>query len=124
MANDILRMSGMNSGLDTEAIVEAMTAATKLKITKQNRKKRRREYAMNFLDLYEKYRDVPSDENPVAVLFDDILIQAGWYSIAYGLNLFRRYPYLAADIRKAKLRSGSDVWPPLQLFVKLYALLK
>ena len=33
MANDILRMSGMNSGLDTEAIVEAMTAATKLKIT-------------------------------------------------------------------------------------------
>ena len=28
MANDILRMSGMNSGLDTEAIVEAMTAAT------------------------------------------------------------------------------------------------
>lgn len=33
-----LRMSGMNSGLDTESIVNAMTAATKLKITKQNRK--------------------------------------------------------------------------------------
>ncbi len=34
---DVLRMSGMNSGLDVEALVEAMTASTKLKITKQER---------------------------------------------------------------------------------------
>ncbi len=34
---DVLRMSGMNSGLDVEALVEAMTASTKLKITKQQR---------------------------------------------------------------------------------------
>lgn len=37
-SSSILRFSGMNSGLDTESIVNAMTAATKLKITKQNRK--------------------------------------------------------------------------------------
>lgn len=36
--SSVLRFSGMNSGLDTESIVNAMTAATKLKITKQNRK--------------------------------------------------------------------------------------
>lgn len=52
MASDILRMSGMNSGLDTEAIVEAMTAATKLKITKQNRK------AITLKWKQEAYQDV------------------------------------------------------------------
>lgn len=93
-------------------------------ITRQGRKRRKEEYALNFLDLYEKYRDVPMEQNPVAPIFDDILIQAGWYSIAYGLNLFSRYTYLAADIRKVKIKSGSDVWFPLQLIVKLYALLK
>lgn len=49
---NILRMSGMNSGLDTEAIVEAMTAATKLKITKQNRK------AITLKWKQEAYQDV------------------------------------------------------------------
>ena len=93
-------------------------------ITRQGRKRRKEEYAINFLDLYEKYRDVPIDENPAAPIFDDILIQAGWYSIAYGLDLFGRYPYLASDIRKAKVRTGSDVWIPLQLIVKMIALLK
>ncbi|MBR4306255.1 MAG: flagellar filament capping protein FliD, partial [Ruminiclostridium sp.] len=42
----------MNSGLDTEAIVEAMTAATKLKITKQNRK------AITLKWKQEAYQDV------------------------------------------------------------------
>ena len=35
--SDIIRMSGMNSGLDTEAIIKALTANSKLKITKQER---------------------------------------------------------------------------------------
>jgi len=93
-------------------------------ITRQGRKKRKNEYAMNFLDLYEKYRDIPSAINPVEVLFDDILIQAGWYSIAYGLDLFRRYPYLAGAICKARIRTGSDVFLPAQLLVKLVAFFK
>ena len=79
---------------------------------------------MNFLDLYEKYRDVPLSDNPVSVLFDDILIQAGWYSIAYGLDLFKRYPYLAAAICKARIRTGSDVWLPAQLITKVVAFLR
>ena len=36
-SNNTIRFNGMNSGLDTEAIVNAMTAATKLKITKLKR---------------------------------------------------------------------------------------
>ena len=71
--------------------------------------------------VYEKYKDVTACENPVASIFDDILIQAGWYSIAYGLDLFRQYPYLAAAIRKARIRTGSDVWFPCQILTKIYA---
>lgn len=93
-------------------------------ITRQGRKRRKNEYAMNFLDLYEKYRDFPLSENPVAVIFDDILIQAGWYSIAYGLDLYTKYPYLAEGIRKARIRGGSDVWLPMQVLVKLYSLFR
>ena len=93
-------------------------------LTGQQRKKRKREYALNFIDLYEKYRDVPTAENPVAVLFDDIIIQAGWYSIAYGLDLFKEYPWLAKEVRKAKMRFGTDVWMASQIITKLYCLFK
>lgn len=90
-------------------------------ITHNGRRKRKEEYALNFLNLYECYRDVPQNENPVAVILDDVFMQAGWYSIAYGLDLFKRFDYLAPKVRKAKLRTGTDVWLPMQLLVKLYA---
>ena len=90
-------------------------------ITRQGRKRRKNEYAMNFLNLYELYKDQAPETNPVAVLSDDILMQAGWYSIAYGLGLFDKYPYLAAGIRKARIKTGSDVWVPFQVFVKCCA---
>lgn len=93
-------------------------------ITRQNRKKRRREYALNFLDLYQKYRDVPSDINPVSVIFDDILVQAGWYSIIYGLDLFRIFPWLSDAVSKARIKGGSDVCLLAQLIAKVTAFLK
>ena len=62
-------------------------------ITSQQRRKRKREYALNFIDLYLKYRDVPEEVNPVACIFDDMLMQAGWYSIFYRLDLFKEYPW-------------------------------
>ena len=92
-------------------------------ITRQAYRRRKREYALNFMDLYEKYRDVPADKNPVAVIFDDMLIQAGWYSILYRLRLFRDYPYLAQQIVKAKVREG-NVWLVGQWITKLYARLR
>ena len=93
-------------------------------LTRNSRKRRKEEYAMNFLDLYERYRDIPAESNPIASIMDDIIIQAGWYSIFYGLNLFGRYPYLAATVRKASMRSGTDVFFPAQILTKLVALLK
>lgn len=72
-------------------------------------RRRKREYALNFLDLYEKYRNIPAEQNPVAVIFNDIVMQAGWYSIFYRLGLFKEFPYLAAAVRRAKIHRKTDV---------------
>ena len=94
-------------------------------MTGQQRRKRKREYALNFINLYENYRDVPADVNPVACVFDVILIQMGWYSIFYRLDLFKEYPWLAKAVRGAKIRGcGSDVPILAQIFTKLVALFK
>lgn len=84
-------------------------------------RRRKREYALNFLHLYEMYRDVPAEQNPVAVIFDDILMQAGWYSIFYGLGLFEQFPYLKDGVLRAKIHSGTDVPIVAQLFTKFVA---
>lgn len=93
-------------------------------MTKQNIKKRKREYAENFLNLYEHYRDILPSESPITCIFDNILIQAGWYTIIYKLGLFKERPYLSKQIRKAKIHRGTDVWILAQFFTKIYALFK
>ena len=93
-------------------------------LTGHQRKKRKREYAINFLDLYEKYHDIPADRNPVVSILDDIAIQAGWYSTFYGLSLYKEYPWLAQAVRRAKVRGNSDVWIASQLLTKLITLFK
>jgi glycosyltransferase involved in cell wall biosynthesis len=90
-------------------------------ITKQNRKKRHREYAMNFLDLYERYASVASEDNPVHSISDDMIIQAGWYSIVYNLGFFKQYPYLASAVSRTRLCRNSNVCIPLQILTKIYA---
>lgn len=89
-------------------------------MTSQGLKKRKREYAENFLNLYEHYLDAPV--NPVSCIVDDILLQAGWYSIIYKLSLFKQRSYLSMQIRKARMHFGTDVCVVAQLFTKLCAL--
>lgn len=93
-------------------------------MTRQGLKKRKREYIENFLNLYEVYKVLPKKVGPLTCIFDDILIQAGWYSLLYGLNLFAQRPYLAQDIRHASLYWGTDVWFGGQLFTKFLALFR
>ena len=93
-------------------------------ITRHARKRRKEEYALNFLDLYEKYRDLPSKGNPLSAISDDIIIQAGWYSMLYRLDLYKRFPYLASAVRKARIRGNSDVCILCQLIVKLISLFR
>lgn len=93
-------------------------------ITHQARRRRKEEYALNFLDLYEKYLDLPSKGNPLCAIKDDIIIQAGWYSLLYRLDLYKRFPYLASAVRKARIRGNSDVLLPCQLIVKFISLFR
>lgn len=94
-------------------------------LTGHQRRKRKREYALNFIDLYLKYKDVPAEKNPIACIFDDIIMQAGWYSIFYRLDLFSEYPWLAKAVRGAKIRGGgSDVPIIAQLITKIWVLFK
>ncbi len=93
-------------------------------MTRNSIRRRKREYALNFLSLYEKYRDVPVEQNPVAVILDDIVMQAGWYSIFYRLGLFEAYPYLAAAVRGARIHRKTDVPVVAQLLTKLVAWFK
>lgn len=67
MANNTLRMSGMNSGLDTESIINALTANSKLKITKQNRQ------LLKYKATQEAYRDVISKLTDLQDKYFDIL---------------------------------------------------
>ena len=67
MANNTLRMSGMNSGLDTESIINALTANSKLKITKQNRQ------LLKYKATQEAYRDVISKLTNLQDKYFDIL---------------------------------------------------
>lgn len=62
-----LRMGGLNSGLDTESIVNALTANSKLKITKQERQ------LLKYKATQEAYRDVISKLQNVRTKYFDIL---------------------------------------------------
>ncbi len=58
-------------------------------ITKQNHRKRHREYALNFLALYKNYRNMPKQDNPIHVLSGPIRKRVFWYSLIYNLGLIR-----------------------------------
>ncbi len=62
-----LRMSGMNSGLDTESIINALTANSKLKITKQERQ------LLKYQATQDAYRDVISKFQSIQDKYFDIL---------------------------------------------------
>lgn len=62
-----LRMSGMNSGLDTESIINALTANSKLKITKQERQ------LLKYQATQDAYRDVISKFQNIQKKYFDIL---------------------------------------------------
>ena len=62
-----IRMSGMNSGLDTESIINALTANSKLKITKQERQ------LLKYKATQDVYRDVISKFQNIQKKYFDVL---------------------------------------------------
>ena len=86
----------------------------------QVRVKRHLNSAVNLLDLYEHYRD-NIEGSPIEKVAGGIIMRAGWHSVRHGLDLFEKYPYLASDIRKAKMSCRYRIPLPMQLYIKLYS---
>ena len=93
-------------------------------ITRQNSLKRYYEIAVNFLDLSERYKDVPADVNPLTAIGPDLLMRAGMYSFMYGFKFFDLYPYLADLIARIPVKTGSRVPILVQIFLKIYSRIK
>jgi len=82
MANDMIRMSGMNSGLDTESIINALTANSKLKVTKQERN------VLKYQATQEAYQDVSSKITALKNKYFDVLNKDSNLS---GTSLWNKY---------------------------------
>lgn len=91
-------------------------------LTRQSYKKRKREYALNFIDLYQRYAALLAQENPIRAIIAQIPIRVGALSILYGLNLFGEFGWLAAAVRKTPVRCGTETWLAMQIVTKIYAM--
>ncbi len=80
--SDVIRMSGMNSGLDTEAIIKALTANSKLKITKQERN------ILKYKAQQDAYREVISKLTNLKNSYFDILKKDTYLS---GQTMWNKY---------------------------------
>lgn len=81
-ASSTIRMSGINSGLDTEALVSAMTAATKNKINTQERK------VLKLQAQQTAYRDIISKMTAFQDKYFDVLNQKTYLGTS---AIFNRY---------------------------------
>lgn len=86
----------------------------------QDRARRHMNSDINLLDLYEKYRGNLSG-SPIEDVAGGIVMRAGWHSMIHGFGFFEKYPYLASDIRSARLSLRYRVPLPMQMAVKIYA---
>lgn len=91
-------------------------------MTSQKVKQRKKEYVLNILALYERYMHTPREKNPIAPICDDIVLQAGWYSLLFNFDLFAERSYLAKTILKSSVKFNSNVWLLAQFITKVYAL--
>ena len=86
----------------------------------QDRHKRHIASTTNLLDLYEHYRDNLKG-SPIEHVAGSILMRAGQHSMIHGHDFFASHPYLAHDIRKARLSFRYRTSFLMQIAVKVYA---
>ncbi|MBP5605375.1 MAG: flagellar filament capping protein FliD [Ruminiclostridium sp.] len=96
-SNDLIRMSGMNSGLDTESIINALTANTKLKATKQERN------VLKYEATQEAYRDIISKMQNIKNKYFDILNKDSYIA---GTSMWNKYKSTITDSAGAELLSS------------------
>ena len=90
-------------------------------VTKRSPKYRRFRAVDKFLNMYEFQSESGENESDVSVIYDDIMMKAGWSAILYGFDFFKTRPYLADKIRRIKVRKDRDVPILAQYLTKIYA---
>lgn len=92
-------------------------------VSRKNPKFRRYRAVEKFLDMYEFYNGPSGAVQPVSVIFDDIMMKAGWSSIMYGFGLFDERPYLADGICRIAVSTKRETPVVAQLITKAFAFL-
>ncbi len=90
-------------------------------VTKKNPKFRRFKAVDKFLNLYDFQQVNGGKDSAVSVIYDDIMMKAGWSSILYGFDFFKSRPYLADNICRISVRPDRDVPVLAQCLTKVYA---
>lgn len=90
-------------------------------VTKKNPKFRRFKAVDKFLNLYDFQQVNGGKDSAVSVIYDDIMMKAGWSSILYGFDFFKSRPYLADNICRISVRLDRDVPVLAQCLTKVYA---
>lgn len=87
--------------------------------TREATKRRRGQYARNYLDLFEAYRDcLPG--SPVEPVLDDLILRAAWVGYSLDRALFDERPYLKEMARKLPLMPFHRVTIAGQLILKAF----
>ena len=92
-------------------------------VSRKHPKYRRYKAVVKFLDMYEYYRDSRNEPGPVSVIYDDIMMKAGWSSVMYGFGLFAERPYLADNICSITISARRETPVIAQCITKVYAFL-
>lgn len=90
-------------------------------VSRRNPKFRRFRAVEKFLDMYEFYNDMSAEVQPVSVIYDDIMMKAGWSSIMYRFGLLNDRPYLADKIGRIAVSMKRETPVIAQLLTKVYA---
>lgn len=91
-------------------------------VSRKNPKFRRYKAVVKFLDLYEFYLKLPEENITVSVIFDDIIMKAGWSSIMHRFDLFKERSYLAESIGRISVSSKRETPVLAQIITKVYAM--
>lgn len=88
-------------------------------ISAAKRRNRRRDSAMNMMDLYDHFKaDIPN--SPVRDVVGEIMFRSGWLSLRYGFGFFERYTDLPLMLKKLPLSFRNKTFILWQLIVKIY----
>ena len=90
-------------------------------ISKKSKRVCRSEIVQNYMALYALLDERYTEDEMLRGIYDDIFIRVGWYSIIYGLGLWKRPDFRPDRILRAPLRPGAEIGMSVQLLLKFLA---